>query len=60
MGNYCASCSIKIDEDEIYCDDCVGYHVDTWMCPCCDYQNEEEDETCQGDGCNCERPPRPW
>ena len=60
MANYCQRCQIEIDESELHCYDCEGWVVDTWMCPDCDWQNDEDDSRCQGDDCNCSRPPRPW
>ena len=50
MSSRCADCGTPVDDEELYCDECIDDHYDTWMCSNCDYQNENEDSTCQGCG----------
>ena len=55
MADTCDRCGTTIDDGDFYCEDCESEVAGTWMCSCCDYQNENEDYYCQGSGCNCTR-----
>ena len=52
MANVCVDCGIPIHDADLFCDECAQNNYDTWMCPECDHQNENDDTTCQECGGN--------